>query len=95
MSAYVVLDIEVLDNESYEAYKQLAPATISNYGGRYIVRGGKVETLEGPWLPKRIVILEFPSLEKANAWYNSAEYTGLKAVRQSCTRSRMIFVEGV
>ena len=95
MSAYVVVDIEVLDPEQYEAYKQLAPPSIAQYGGRYVARGGQVETLEGTWSPKRLVILEFPSLDQAKAWWGSTEYAEAKALRQAAARSEMIVVEGL
>ena len=95
MSAYVVVDLEVIDPEKFEGYKQLVPGTIEQYGGRYMVRGGKVHPLEGAWLPKRFVLLEFPSVERAKAWYDSSEYAKPKEIRQSCTRSRIIIVEGM
>ena len=95
MPAFVVLDIDVLDNEKYDVYKQMAPPTIAPYGGRYIVRGGKVETLEGAWSPKRLVILEFPSVDRAKAWINSPEYEKPKATRHECSRSQLIIVEGL
>lgn len=95
MSAYVVVDIEVLDPEQYETYKRLAPPSIAQYGGRYVARGGQVETLEGTWSPKRLVILEFPSLEQAKSWWGSVEYAEAKALRQAAARSQMIVVEGL
>ena len=95
MSAYVVVEIEVLDNERYETYKQLAPPSIAQYGGRYVARGGQVETLEGTWSPKRLVILEFPSVDRAKAWWNSAEYAQAKALRQAVAHTQMIVVAGL
>ena len=95
MSAYVVVEIEVLDQERYEEYKQLAPPAIAAYGGRYLVRGGEVETLEGSWSPKRLVIVEFPSVERAREWWRSAEYERAKALRQACARTEMIVVAGL
>jgi uncharacterized protein (DUF1330 family) len=95
MSAYVVVEIEVLDPERYETYKQLAPPSIAQYGGRYVARGGQMETLEGTWSPKRLVILEFPSVDQAKAWWNSAEYAQAKALRQAASRTQMIVVEGL
>jgi uncharacterized protein (DUF1330 family) len=95
MSAYVVVEVEVLDPDRYETYKQLAPPSIAQYGGRYIARGGEVGTLEGDWSPKRLVILEFPSVEQAKAWWSSAEYAEAKALRQATARSRMIVVAGL
>ena len=95
MPAYVLADLEVLDAEGFETYKQMVPATIAQYGGRYIVRGGKIDVVEGTWSPKRLVILEFPSMEKAKAWMDSAEYAQPKALRRQCARTQMLLVEGL
>ncbi|HEX8068495.1 MAG TPA: DUF1330 domain-containing protein [Pyrinomonadaceae bacterium] len=95
MAAYIVAEIEVQDKERYETYKQMVPPTLAAYGGRFLVRGGEVESLEGEWLPKRLVILEFPSAERAKAWWSSAEYAEAKALRQATARSQMILVAGV
>ncbi|HEX8178556.1 MAG TPA: DUF1330 domain-containing protein [Pyrinomonadaceae bacterium] len=95
MSAYVVVQIEVLDQARYETYKQLAPPAIAAYGGRYLVRGGEVETLEGSWSPKRLVVLEFPSVAQAKAWWNSGAYEQAKALRQASARTEMIVVAGL
>ena len=95
MSAYVVVEIEVLDPERYETYKQLAPPSIAQYGGRYVARGGDQTMLEGAWSPERLVILEFPSVDQAKAWWNSAEYAEAKALRQAVARTQMIVVAGL
>lgn len=95
MPAYVVVEIEVEDAERYERYKALAPPSIAAYGGRYLVRGGATETLEGAWTPRRLVILAFPSAERARAWWASPEYAEAKALRQACAGTEMILVEGV
>jgi uncharacterized protein (DUF1330 family) len=95
MSAYVVVEVEVLDKERYEVYKQLTPASITAYGGRFLVRGGAVETLEGEWSPERFVVVEFPSVAQAKAWWGSTEYEEAKALRQAIARTRMIVAEGV
>jgi uncharacterized protein (DUF1330 family) len=95
MSAYVVVDIDIHDPEAYERYKALVPPTISAYGGRYLARGGELLTLEGDWYPTRVVILEFPSAERANAWWAAPEAAHIKALRQSAARTRMIVVEGL
>jgi uncharacterized protein (DUF1330 family) len=95
MPAYVVLDIEVTDTEAFAAYRELGPPTVAAYGGRYLVRGGSVETLEGSWLPSRLVILEFPTVQLGRAWWASAEYGPAKALRQACARTEMLLVEGV
>jgi uncharacterized protein (DUF1330 family) len=95
MAAYVVVDIEVKDQKTYERYKQLVPASIAAYGGRYLTRGGETSVLEGDWVPKRFVIVEFPSLEKARAWWSSPEYATAKTLRQSCASTRMVLTEGL
>jgi uncharacterized protein (DUF1330 family) len=94
MSAYVVVQIDVKDAVAYEDYKTLTPASILPYGGKFIVRGGRVEMLEGSWLPTRFVIVEFPSVERAKAWWNSPEYAPAKKLRQASAETEMIVVEG-
>lgn len=95
MSAYIIVDIEVTNPEGYADYKNLAPAAVSLYGGRYIARGGKTETLEGDWQPNRLVILEFPNSEQAKAWLNSPEYAPARAMRHQYANSRMVIIEGI
>lgn len=95
MSAYIVAEVEVLDPERYETYKQMVPASLAVHGGKFLVRGGRVETLEGEWSPKRLVILEFPSVERAKAWWDSNEYEQAKALRHATARTEMLLVEGV
>ena len=95
MSAYVIVDIQVTDPVGYEEYKKLAPPIVAAYGGRYLARGGKTETLEGDWLPKRLVILEFESAERAKAWLNSPEYRAPRQLRRQTTKTNMVVVEGV
>jgi uncharacterized protein (DUF1330 family) len=95
MSAYVIVDVEVTDPAGYEEYKKLAPPAVALYGGKYIARGGKNETLEGDWQPNRLVILVFPSVEQAKAWLNSPEYAPARAMRHKFAKSRMMVVEGV
>ena len=95
MAAYVVANIEVIDKERYENYKQMSLASIQPFGGRFIVRGAPTETLEGDWTPNRFVVIEFPTLEKAKAWWSSAEYAPAKKLRQETARSQMIVVDGV
>lgn len=95
MAALMIVDIEVLDPVLYEEYKRLASAAIAAYGGRYLVRGGRSEVLDGDWTPRRLVVLEFDSLEQAKAWRSSPEYAEAKKVRDRCARANMIVVEGV
>jgi uncharacterized protein (DUF1330 family) len=94
MRAYVVVEIDIHDPETYARYKDMAPPSIAKYKGKYLVRGAQTTTLEGSWDPKRFVILEFPSAEAARGWWNSPEYAPAKALRQSCSSTDMILVEG-
>jgi uncharacterized protein (DUF1330 family) len=94
VAAYVIGEIEVTDPSTYEDYRKQVPAVVSKYGGKFVVRGGKVETLEGGWAPKRLVVLEFPSLEQAQKWYRSPEYAPLIKLRQSASRGKLLIVEG-
>ncbi len=94
MSAYVIVDIEVTDPVGYEDYKKLAAPAVAAYDGKYVARGGKTETLEGDWSPTRLVILEFPSVERAKQWLNSPEYSAARQLRHKYAKSQMIVVEG-
>lgn len=95
MAAYLIADVEVTDPQGYEEYRQKVPAIIAAHGGRYLVRGGTTEVLEGDWVPRRTVILEFPSREKLQAFYRSPEYQPLIAIRQRASNSRLVAVDGV
>ena len=94
MSAYLIGEIDVTDPAGYEDYRKQVLAVVTKYGGRFIVRGGKVDPKEGGWAPKRIVVLEFPSLEQAQKFYHSAEYAPLIKLRQRASKGRLILVEG-
>ncbi|HVQ37056.1 MAG TPA: DUF1330 domain-containing protein [Pyrinomonadaceae bacterium] len=95
MPAYLVVEVEVLDAEKFDVYRQMVPPLIAAYGGRYLVRSGALETLEGDWQPKRLVVVQFPTVEQARSWWSSSEYTDAKALRQAATNTRMVVVEGV
>lgn len=95
MSAYVIVDIEVTDPVGYEEYKKMAQAAVVLYGGRYLARGGPNETLEGDWRARRLVILEFPSVEQARKWHDSPEYAPALALRNRTARANMVVVEGI
>jgi uncharacterized protein (DUF1330 family) len=95
MAGYIIVDVQITDPEAYERYKAAVPATLAAYGGKFLVRGGRAETLEGDWEPHRIVMLEFESMEKAKAWWSSQEYAAPKQLRQSASLTKMIVVEGV
>ncbi|MCM5680266.1 DUF1330 domain-containing protein [Schlegelella sp. S2-27] len=94
--AYVVVDMKITDPEQYKAYMAAAPAAVAAFGGEYLVRGGRHETLEGDWHPARIAMLRFPSLEQAKAFYDSENYRAARALRAGTTEYfNMIVVEGV
>ena len=95
MPAYVVVQITIQDAATYARYRELAPPSIAAYGGRYIVRGGATDVLEGAWRPPRFVMLEFPSAEQARAWWASPEYAAAKALRQASAHTEMLLVEGL
>ena len=95
MSAFVIVDIDVTDPVRYEEYRRMAHDTVFAYDGRYVVRGGSAERLEGSWEPHRIVVLEFPSAARAREWWSSEAYRPAKAIRAETARSEMILVEGV
>jgi uncharacterized protein (DUF1330 family) len=95
MPAYVIVNIEIHDSANYETYKQMAPSSIEAFGGRYLVRGGPVDVLEGRWSPRRVVVLEFPDRASARQWWESSEYADAKALRNACAYSELIVVEGV
>lgn len=95
MSAYVIVDINVHEPVEYEEYRRTAAPTLTPYGGRYIVRGGATRVLEGAWTPHRLVVLAFPSMERALAWWDSPEYRPVRAIRQRTTATSMILVEGI
>ena len=95
MTAYVIVDINVTDPIRYEDYKRLAAPTVELYGGKYIARGGKTETLEGDWSPTRLVILQFDNSQQAKSWLNSIEYSEARALRHETAISNMVVIEGV
>ncbi len=95
MAAYVIVDIDIKDPALYPGYMEKAPASIAAYGGRYLARGGKTEKLEGDWTPKRLVILQFDTLEQAKRWLESPEYAPARAVRHKAAQSNMVVIEGV
>jgi uncharacterized protein (DUF1330 family) len=94
MAAYVVVDLDVQDASAFEEYRKQVPAVIERFGGRYLVRGGRSQTLEGDWQPRRVVLLEFPSWDKAMTFYMSPEYQPLRQLRLRSSRSKIVLVEG-
>ncbi len=94
MSAYIVVEIDVKDPERYADYRAMAPASLGAYGGKFLVRGGAVEKLEGDWEPSRFVVIEFDSVDQAQRWWDSGEYRQARDLRQATADTRMIVVEG-
>jgi uncharacterized protein (DUF1330 family) len=94
MSAYAIAEIDVVDPAAYEDYRKQVLAVVTKYGGKFIVRGGKIDSKEGGWTPKRIVVVEFPSLAQAQKWYDSPEYAPLIKLRQKASKGKLIIVEG-
>lgn len=92
---FVIVDVEVKDPVAYREYRERAPATVTQYGGHYIVRGGAVTHVEPGWDFQRFVVLQFPSVAAAKAWYGSPEYQAILPIRLRSTKSRMAFVEGL
>jgi uncharacterized protein (DUF1330 family) len=95
MPAYVVVQVDIQDPVSYERYKSIAPSSIGLYGGCYLTRGGAVEVLEGEWAPRRFVILQFPSMERAKEWHDSPEYAPALGLRNSSASTLMLLAEGL
>jgi uncharacterized protein (DUF1330 family) len=95
MPAYLISDVSIRDNEAFQVYRMRAAASITKFGGRYLARGGAIESLEGHWGPQAIVIVEFPDIEQARAWYHSPEYAAALAVRGEALSRNLILVDGV
>ena len=95
MAAYMIVDLTVNDPEGFARYREMVPPTIAAYGGRYLARGGAISPMEGGWDPARIIVLEFPSVEQAKAWWSSPEYAEAKALRMQTADTKMIIVEGL
>lgn len=95
VAAYVVANVTVEDPVRYAEYRRLVTPTIEQFGGRFLARGGAVEVLEGDWRPDRLVILEFPSMERARAWWSSPAYAEARAIRQATSTGTLLLLEGV
>jgi uncharacterized protein (DUF1330 family) len=94
MAAYIIGNIEITEPAAFREYRNRVGATVEQYGGKFVVRGGKVDSKEGDWQPRLLVMLEFPSLEQAERWYNSPEYKPLIAIRENAARTQLIIAEG-
>ena len=95
MAAYLVVDLDVKNDNALQSYRREVSATIEKYGGRFLVRGGPFEDVEGEWTPKPVVLLEFPSMEALKRWYHSEDYKPLLALRLANAGADVIAVEGV
>lgn len=95
MPAYIIVDVTVLNKDEYEGYKKLTPVSIAAYGGKFIVRGGSTECLEGDWHPERVVVLQFEDTQRAKDWWSSIEYAAAKEIRQRNATTNMILLEGI
>ena len=95
MAAYFIVDLDIHDPAGMREYLERVPATLTKYGGRYIVRGGKFEVVEGNWQPTRVVMLEFPNIEQAKRWYGCEEYKDMKAARLRSAKTDIVLVEGI
>jgi uncharacterized protein (DUF1330 family) len=95
MAAYVIVDLDVKNDSALESYHRAVPATIEKYGGRFLVRGGAFDVLEGEWTPKRVVLLEFPTMAALKRWYHSEDYRPLLQQRLANASADLIAVEGL
>jgi uncharacterized protein (DUF1330 family) len=95
MAAYLIAEIEITDPQGYAEYTKVVPETLEKYGGKFLVRGGKAHPLEGDWPERRRVLIEFPSIEQARAWWSSPEYARPMEMRRASSNGRLVFLEGV
>jgi uncharacterized protein (DUF1330 family) len=95
MSAYVISDTSVINADRYESYRAAIGVAVERNGGRYLVRGGEVAILEGIWNPDRLVIIEFPSVNEAQHFFESTEFQQARELRQNAAMVNMILVDGV
>ena len=95
MAGYVIVNNEVTDEALYAEFRELASASIEAHGGRYLVRGGAAEVMEGGWTPDRLVVVEFDSVEQARAWLTSAQFAEARKIRVKAAGASVIVVEGV
>jgi uncharacterized protein (DUF1330 family) len=95
MVVYLIVDVNVKDPLAYERYKAEVPALISKHGGKYLVRGGKVQILEGDWQPSRLVLLQFPDKESVEAFFSDPQYQPLRDLRQRVAKTDIVMAEGM
>jgi uncharacterized protein (DUF1330 family) len=95
MTAYAIFDVEIYDMERYQEFMRRVKPALEEAGARYLARGGAHRVHEGDWIPRRIVILEFPSLAAFDSFYNGSTYRELRAIRDACSSARLVSVEGL
>ncbi len=95
MSAYLIADVEVTDANLYGQFLERMTATVENHGGKFVARGGQIEVMGGDWMPRRLAILEFGSLQQAHAFLNSPEYTALDDIRVRSSNINLVLVDGL
>ena len=95
MAGYFIANVDVTDPVGFQEYAKGAPATVAAYGGAYLARGGAIEVLEGDWAPTRLTIIQFESVARAKAWFDSHEYQPFKEIRKRTTTARLLVIEGV
>ncbi len=95
MSAYLIIDIEIHDPDLYAEYVRRVPATVKQFGGRYLARGGRIEAVAGGWNPQRIILIEFPSSQHVRRWLSSEEYRVLAELREKSAKGKAIIVDGI
>jgi uncharacterized protein (DUF1330 family) len=95
MTAYLIAEVDVTDTAAYEEYKKITPGAVAAHGGRFIVRGGKIDSKEGGWKPARLVVIEFASMEQARRFYDSPEYAPALKIRLNAAKTRLILAEGL
>lgn len=94
MAVYFVVEVNVTDPQTYEEYRKRVNPTLERYGGKFLVRGGTYETIEGNWKPQRLVILEFEDSEQFKRWYDSPEYTAARTIRFKASTGKAILIQG-
>jgi uncharacterized protein (DUF1330 family) len=95
MAAYVIFDVEIRDPARYQEFMAGVKPALEAAGAKYLARGGAHKVYEGDWQPRRIVVLEFPSVQAWEDFYNGPVYQGLKSIRDECSSARLVSVEGL
>lgn len=95
MAGYALMDVEITDDTAFAELLERAPAVVKTYGGRYLVRGGGAQVVQGDWTPHRLVLVEFDSVEQARTWWNSSDHAELKSMLDKCSKTTATIVEGV